>query len=715
MNNFMRTGIYFIKFFSIISLFILVANSAAFCQPPTLPPSVTVDKSTDFINLTQHIIYTVDKTSTLTIDQILNPSKPVKFIRHQQDSINLGFDSSTLWSAFSLHNTDHNPLEIVLEVPFPLIDTIRLYQVDFNGKLNVLSAGELIHNSQTQSKDRYRNPKFRVTLKPRNTQKFYLSAQDKGSVPFSLELRSLHAFELHKLKDNALFGGYFSLFSVILLYNLIVFCIIKTKTHFYYVCYLLSLLLWQATYSGHASLFLWPNHTYLTNHAVPFFISVAAICGILFSKHFLKTSIFAPKINKFLNLLFACFVVTLFMSFIPDYTISVILAAFFSILFTLLIFVTGITSWKNGFKPARYFTVAWFFLLSGTLLLALKSFGVIPSTFVTEYGQYMGSLFEIFLLSLALVDMIEVLKKEREEALHNAFDIEIEAKEKLEIKVADRTRELTQINNHLEDVSSKLSKYLSPQIYNSIFSGKTNATRISSRKHLTVFFSDIVGFTDLTDSIEPEELSRILNDYLTEMAEIALKYGGTIDKFIGDSVMVFYGDPETRGDTEDAVLCVKMAIEMQERIRTFHTQFPQTLSHSLQVRMGIHSGFCTVGSFGAEKRLEYTIIGGAVNLASRLEGVSEPGMILISSSTYSHIKDVIACKKHKTVKVKGINAPVDTYLVLDTGSDDILKAGTYEEKGDGYSVFIDLNGISSESKDHLVGQLTKTLQKLQAL
>ena len=218
------------------------------------------------------------------------------------------------------------------------------------------------------------------------TQTFYLSVHDQGSVPFSLKLMTPDAFELHKLKDDALFGAYFSLFAVILLYNLIVYFITKSKTHLYYVCYLVSLLLWQSTYSGHASLFFWQNHLYLTNHAIPFFISTTAIFAILFSKKFLKTSFYVPKTNSVLNGLALCFVVTVLMSFMPDYTLSVISAAFLSILFTLLIFWTGITSWMNGYKPARYFSIAWFFLLTGTLVLALKSFGIIPSTFITEYG-----------------------------------------------------------------------------------------------------------------------------------------------------------------------------------------------------------------------------------------------------------------------------------------------------------------------------------------
>ena len=108
----------------------------------------------------------------------------------------------------------------------------------------------------------------------------------------------------------------------------------------------------------------------------------------------------------------------------------------------------------------------------------------------------------------------------------------------------------------LESLSGKLSKYLSPQIYRSIFSGEKNVEVASQRKKLTIFFSDIAGFTETTDLLESEELTSLLNQYLREMSSIALEHGATIDKFIGDAMMLFFGDPETRGAREDATACV---------------------------------------------------------------------------------------------------------------------------------------------------------------
>ncbi|HSG64645.1 MAG TPA: GAF domain-containing protein, partial [Gammaproteobacteria bacterium] len=122
-------------------------------------------------------------------------------------------------------------------------------------------------------------------------------------------------------------------------------------------------------------------------------------------------------------------------------------------------------------------------------------------------------------------------------------------------------------NRMLESLSTKLSKYLSPQVYSSIFTGSQSVEISAKRKKLTVFFSDIAGFTETADKLESEDLTQLLNHYLTEMSQIALAHGATIDKYVGDAIVIFFGDPETRGVREDALACVKMAIAMRERLR----------------------------------------------------------------------------------------------------------------------------------------------------
>jgi adenylate cyclase len=173
-------------------------------------------------------------------------------------------------------------------------------------------------------------------------------------------------------------------------------------------------------------------------------------------------------------------------------------------------------------------------------------------------------------------------------------------------------------------------------VYDSIFTGQQDVKIVSARKKLTVCFSDLVGFTEITDKMESEDLTQLLNHYLTEMSKIALQYGATIDKYVGDAIVMFFGDPTTLGVKQDAVACVQMAIAMQKRVDELAHEWRNSgIETPLRCRIGIHTGYCTVGNFGSEDRMDYTMVGSTVNLASRLEHEAPPGGVLISFETYA--------------------------------------------------------------------------------
>ncbi len=238
-------------------------------------------------------------------------------------------------------------------------------------------------------------------------------------------------------------------------------------------------------------------------------------------------------------------------------------------------------------------------------------------------------------------------------------------------ELKQREQDLTEKSNALTALSSKLAKYLAPQVYESIFTGQQDVKIVSKRKKLTVCFSDLVGFTEITDKMESEDLTQLLNRYLTEMSKIALQYGATIDKYVGDAIVMFFGDPATLGVKEDALACVQMALAMQQRVAELAAEWRDNgIDTPLQCRIGIHTGYCTVGNFGSEDRMDYTMVGGTVNLASRLEHEAPPGGVLISFETYANVKDRIACEERGRVQVKGIAQPVATYSVAGQKQDD---------------------------------------------
>ena len=261
-----------------------------------------------------------------------------------------------------------------------------------------------------------------------------------------------------------------------------------------------------------------------------------------------------------------------------------------------------------------------------------------------------------------------------------------------------------------EEILKKLSKYFSPQVYNSIFSGQLDVTINTSRKDLTVFFSDIKSFTTITEKLEPEVLTKLITNYLTAMTEIAIEYGGTVDKYIGDAIMIFFGDPNSNGKKDDAIACVSMALKMKKALTSLRKSWKLTgLSESLNVRMGIHTDVCTVGNFGSLDRLDYTVLGNGVNLASRLESLANSNEILISENTYNLVKKDIDCNYFDEIKVKGKSHSVKTFQVVGYKNKKMKKI-KIETSKDGFKLKIDKEKI--KNIDEVVSFLEDSIEKL---
>ena len=294
---------------------------------------------------------------------------------------------------------------------------------------------------------------------------------------------------------------------------------------------------------------------------------------------------------------------------------------------------------------------------------------------------------------------------------------ELKDAEKNLLAAKERAEKATQLVTEkklmLESLASKLSKYLSPQIYKSIFSGEKNVDVASQRKKLTIFFSDIAGFTETTDILESEELTILLNQYLSEMSSIALEYGATIDKFIGDAIMLFFGDPESRGTREDAIACVKMAVAMQQRMRDLQAEWRERgQEHVFQLRIGINTGYCTVGNFGSDDRVDYTIIGNEVNLAARLQTHADLGGILLAHETYSLVKDVVVAEETGTITVKGFPRPVSTHRVVGLNDESAAKGRIIRQEQDGMLLIIDQKKLSGKGRTDAIRVLQEALGRL---
>ncbi len=255
---------------------------------------------------------------------------------------------------------------------------------------------------------------------------------------------------------------------------------------------------------------------------------------------------------------------------------------------------------------------------------------------------YVGSNVMTNVFSKSEVDLLEAF------ANHAAISIE-------NAKLAEERR-------RKEHLKSALERYVSKQIAEKIMDNEGGVRFAPEKREVTLIFSDVRGFTTLSENMSPEAMVEILNRYFTRMIEIIFRYGGTLDKFIGDSVMALFGAPASTPD--DAINAVNASIEMQKAVVEFNKEQEGLGKPPIQVGIGINTGFVVVGNIGSDQRMEYTAIGDNVNLASRLQGHAKGGKIIISRATYEKLEGKINATKLDTITVKGKAIPVEIYEVV---------------------------------------------------
>lgn len=217
-------------------------------------------------------------------------------------------------------------------------------------------------------------------------------------------------------------------------------------------------------------------------------------------------------------------------------------------------------------------------------------------------------------------------------------------------------------------------KYVSPQVANMLVEKPDLISLKGKKAVLTVFFSDIRGFTSMSESMDPQQVSELLNDYFARMTKILFKYDGTLDKFMGDAIMAFFGNPNPYQD--HALRAISMSLEMIAEVRAMNQRFTQMGKKTFDIGIGINTGEVTVGNLGSPSYFDYTVIGDNVNLACRLESIAKAGQIIISDKTFAQVEDQIISKKLEPVLVKGKEKPVQIYevIALKNGTDVTSKA-----------------------------------------
>lgn len=231
--------------------------------------------------------------------------------------------------------------------------------------------------------------------------------------------------------------------------------------------------------------------------------------------------------------------------------------------------------------------------------------------------------------------------------------------------------DLTRLNENLERTveeqlgqirrAERLRRYLAPQVADAVLSGGAPVTLESTRRNLTILFANIRGFTSMSERVEPEELIDALNEYFAVMTDVVFRHGGTLDKYVGDGILSFFGDPIPFED--HAERAVAAALEMRSRLRGIRTKWLERLHEELNVGIGISTGYVTVGNIGSDTRTEYTVIGNHVNLASGLAEAAEPNQILVAERTLSAVRGRVEAAPVDRVSLEDVNRPVRIFEI----------------------------------------------------
>ena len=327
-------------------------------------------------------------------------------------------------------------------------------------------------------------------------------------------------------------------------------------------------------------------------------------------------------------------------------------------------FVIAISALRQGFSPARYFLVAFSVLIAAVLIILFRSINLLPTNFITEYGMYIGSAIEVVLLSFALADRINILKREKEAAQKEALVLQTQLTE-----------------SYARFVPKEFLVILSKD---SILDVKLGDQVL---KNMSIMFADIRSFTTLSEKMAPKENFNFINSYLKRMSPIIKDNGGYIDKFMGDGIMALFS-----GSADNAI---KAAVDMQKYLIHYNIDREYRGYKAIDVGIGVNTGMLMLGAIGGENRMEGTVISDTVNLASRIESLTKTYGVKIATSewTFNSLanKDQYLHRFLDRVKVKGKNEPVIIYEIFDGDSPESidLKAKTMQDYNQGIKLYYD--------------------------
>ena len=563
----------------------------------------------------------------------------IPFEKIKSDYVSLGLQEKTVWLKTDYIQTDNSNWVLELTDPRHEFLTVREY---CDSKL--IQYKEL--DFRTVSKIWPMNF-FDFPLQGKGTCTILISLSSSDAVTLPIIFRKAESLSRARFLKNLGFGLFFGILFSLSIYNFLLFLSIKDIAYLWYVCYIMTFSFFYAVVYGYFG-FIFGNPL---ENSISRLIMISSILTSLFALQFAKTflqiSSNFPAIAKVVNFtLVSAFPLLIVQIFVPLRT-GILLGNIYPVLCVIMVIISTVTSLRSGYKPARYFALAWAFLLISINFFVAENLGLISANAFTHYSQLFGTGLEVVLLSLALGYRINDLRQKEALIREEMISKERQALEKEKASSASFQR----------FVPGQFIKILGKQSILEVKTGDANAMQMA------VLFTDIRGFTSLAEKIGTRETFDFLNKYLAKMNPAIEKNNGFIDKFIGDAIMALF---------PDGASAVAAAVEMQK----LASQFSLPDGQPLKSGFGVHFGELILGTLGSDNRLETTVIGDTVNSASRIEALTKEynSDILISGDVYKTVSDYRFMREIDTIKLRGKTKPVAIFEVFENDEETIKNA-----------------------------------------
>ena len=399
--------------YSVVKIIVMTLLWVLLSNPLFAQETIILDDTRDKYPLGRHLAILEDKEDKWTIEDVSSTELSQKFFPNREKSPNFGFTDSAYWVRFNLKSTQEVKEKWLLELSYHSMDKVDLYILDSSGKLIAeKEGGDRFPFRQREVK--YRNFVFHLPTSPHFSQTIYLHLKTKGSMQFPLTIWSSTSFSNKIITEHYVLGIYYGIMIVMVLYNLFIFLWVKDRSYLYYVLYITIYIFFQMSLNGLAYQYLWPNFPWWNNRSIPFLVAASFLGALQFCQTYLDTGKHITKLHKILSFLMGLLVLEMFLSLAADYSLIIKLTVFMGPPIAILILAIVIKRLSDGYGPARYFLIAWLFLICGTIAIDLKFLNILPSNFFTDYGQQIGSAFEVILLSLGLADRIREIEREKQ-------------------------------------------------------------------------------------------------------------------------------------------------------------------------------------------------------------------------------------------------------------------------------------------------------------